>query len=320
MIIRRSSVACFISDLSLDRRRENAGEGAVLAAKAGMLPLVRIMNSCIDESVAEGTLRIYKRVKKNFISFAKNFAVPASALPKLRNLFLAHLIDTGKMKSIPYHMAALSHFFGSLPAVDKEIQQALLNSTSKRLTPVRQRKKATPRDVHIVLKWALRRNDREAIQGATMILLSFLALLRISELCSVCYSHLEHKEHDLWWLHIPRSKTDQSSKGATVAFRVRGIAALLWEKFFGMVGPFSEQQFIFQLRKGGQMKRDYASRLIKKTLVSAGLGHKNLTSHAFRGGAATTAIRSGANPQNVMRAGRWKSIQAFSCYVEPTPL
>ncbi|KIH44081.1 site-specific recombinase, phage integrase family [Ancylostoma duodenale] len=309
-----------VSDPSLDQRRQEAQDTARLAVEAGMPSLGRIMEACIDESVAPGTLKIYRRVKQNFTAFASKFSMPLSALPKLRNLFIAHLIDSGRTKAIPYHVAALSHFFGPLSEVDKEIQRALLSSADRKSTPVTHRKKATPGDVKRVVQWALRLKTREAILGASMILIAFVAMLRVSELCAARLSDLTHKGKDLWWLQIRKSKTDQKSAGATVAFRIRGITASLWEQYRGMVDQSNPEQFLFETLGGDPFKTDYAARFIKKTLEGAGLGHKGLTSHSFRGGAATTAIRGGANPLNVMRAGRWKSVKALECYIDPTPL
>ncbi|RCN53154.1 hypothetical protein ANCCAN_00708 [Ancylostoma caninum] len=59
-----------------------------------------MIDACFDKSVAQGTLAIYQRVRRDFLEFSKKFRVPVSALHKLRNVFLAHLIDKGYMDPI----------------------------------------------------------------------------------------------------------------------------------------------------------------------------------------------------------------------------
>ncbi|KHJ93958.1 site-specific recombinase, phage integrase family [Oesophagostomum dentatum] len=85
-----------------------------------------IITSCSDSSVAEGTLKIYRRVQKEFLEFAEKFRIPASAVHKLWNVYIAHLIDAGRNRSLGCHVAALAHFFGPLPFDDREILKALL--------------------------------------------------------------------------------------------------------------------------------------------------------------------------------------------------
>ncbi|VDM68243.1 unnamed protein product [Strongylus vulgaris] len=85
-----------------------------------------IIDSCIDESMAPGTIATYRRVKETFLNFNLSFHVPTSALPKIRNDFIAHLIDKEKTRSLGHYIAALSHFFGPTSREDLEIQRALV--------------------------------------------------------------------------------------------------------------------------------------------------------------------------------------------------
>ncbi|KAK6031846.1 hypothetical protein OSTOST_01988 [Ostertagia ostertagi] len=73
--------------------------------------------------------------------------------------------------------------------------------------------------------------------------------------------------------------------------------------------------------KGGKApSRDFVAQNITKVAKAAGLQHKKLTSHSFRGGAATHAIRQGVDSGKIMLAIRWKSFQGFKSYIEPSPL
>ncbi|RCN24604.1 site-specific recombinase, phage integrase family [Ancylostoma caninum] len=297
-----------------------AGETALVAAEAGLLEVSRIINECLDTAVAPGTLEIYRRVRRDFLAFANKFRVPFTAIHKLRNVFLAHLINEGRTRTLGYHLAALSHFFGPLPSEDEDIQRALLRTGNRSGPAVRHRSKAVQEDVDKIVDWALQTNTAAAIKGAGMIMIAFLGFLRVSELVQLRFANVSHKGGDLWWLTIRRSKTDQEGKGSVVAFKMGNMEENLWRALHRLRSPFSPEDYLFSCRSGKPPSRDYASRLIKKTCMEAGLGSRNLTPHSFRGGAATTAIRRGVDPANVMRVGRWKSVKSFQSYIDPTPL
>ncbi|KAK6061063.1 hypothetical protein COOONC_01275 [Cooperia oncophora] len=127
-------------------RGRRAAEVAALASNLGLPSIANIVHSCFDSSVSRGTLAAYKKIRKDFMEFLQKSNVPASAIHKLRNLYLASLIDKGKLKSLEVHAAALGHFFGPLPEVDQDIQRALLRSAARVRPPVVHRAKASPED------------------------------------------------------------------------------------------------------------------------------------------------------------------------------
>ncbi|RCN36808.1 site-specific recombinase, phage integrase family [Ancylostoma caninum] len=176
-------------------------------------------------------------------------------------------------------------FFGPLPSEDEDIQRALLRTGNRSGPAVCHRSKAVQEDVDKIVDWALQTNTAAAIKGAGMIMLAFLGFLRFSELVQLRFADVSHKGGDS---QLEDQKPIKKAKG--------------------------------RYRSGKPPSRDYASRLIKKTCVEAGLGSRNLTPHSFRGGAATTTIRRGVDPANVMRVGRWKSVKSFQGYIDPTPL
>ena len=59
---------------------------------------------------------------------------------------------------------------------------------------------------------------------------------------------------------------------------------------------------------------------LKALLQTTGISHVNITSHSFRGGAATQALKLGAHQFDVMQAGRWKTVSAFQSYLAPQTL
>ncbi|KAK6725595.1 hypothetical protein RB195_004112 [Necator americanus] len=252
-------------------KRRSARETAAVAADAGMDEVAKIINDCLDTAVAPGTLQIYRRVRREFLTFADKFRIPVQAIHKLRNVFLAHLINKGKTRTLGYHIAALTHFFGPLPKVDDEIQRALLRTGNKKRSPVRHRTKASREDVEKVIGWALTKPSVTAVKGASMILLAFLAFLRVSEVIQLRFADLNRKSGDVWWIAIRKSKTDQEGIGCTIAFKMKESEQKLWNMLCNQRSPYLPEEFIFSNISGKPYSRDCASRFIKKTTMDAGL-------------------------------------------------
>ncbi|KIH64336.1 site-specific recombinase, phage integrase family [Ancylostoma duodenale] len=286
-----------------------AGETALVVGEAGLHEVSRIINKCLNTTIAPGTVQIYKRVLRDFLAFANKFRVPFTAIHKLRNV---------ENQDLGIPLGALSHFFGPLPSADEEIQRALLRSGNRSGPTVRHRSKAVQEDVDKIVDWALKTNTIAAIKGASMVMLAFLGFLRVSELVQLRFADVSHKGGDLWWLVVRRSETDQEGRGLVVAFRMKNTEENLWRALYRIRSPRSSEDFFSAADQ--PPSRDYASRLIKKTCVEAGLASRNLTPHSFCGGAATSAIRRGVDLANVMRVGRWKFVKSFQCYIDPTPL
>ncbi|RCN46201.1 zinc knuckle [Ancylostoma caninum] len=272
-------------------------------------------------AVAPSTLLRYSSIKGRFLSFLAQFQFQPEHLSKYRNLFLAHLVCAKQFKCIPVAAAALSFFYGSLEKGDQEVQQLISNLANKEAAPVIHRNKASAKDVSLIIQWALSEGSHKAIVIATFIMLAFLAFLRISEAVSIRWEHISLQKDDTWWLHIPKSKTDQAGVGSTVAFRMEEEHTRLWNTFTSLPSSSAASSaFVFTTQSGKPFSTSFASKSITWALEKAGLAHLHLTSHSFRGGAATEAIRKGVHQEDVKRVGRWRTTSAFLSYVDPTPL
>ncbi|KHJ96805.1 site-specific recombinase, phage integrase family [Oesophagostomum dentatum] len=188
------------------------------------------------------------------------------------------------------------------------------------MLPVTHRKKATQEDVDAVVQWALKEDTATAITESSIILLLFLAFLRISEAANIRKSHLEDNGGGTSGVKIPKTKTDQRGKGSIVAFNVKGVESILWNKFIDITTQRNKNQLIFANPADRKPKTDELRKRINAGLKNAGLSHKGLTSHSFRGGAATTALRRGVSQEDIKRVGRWKSTSVMLSYIEPTAM
>ncbi|KAK6010220.1 hypothetical protein OSTOST_24766, partial [Ostertagia ostertagi] len=286
----------------LARRYSKASSTALLAADRGLEEVGQVIQRCIDQSVAPGTLKIYKRVKARFLGFGRSLKIPALQTPKLRNIFIAHLIHEGEDRSLGYHVSALSHFFGPLPEDDADIPKALLRAASRSRKPVKHRTKASKDDVDKIIEVGLTTDSPGLMCAATT------------------FQDFTYKGDGAWGILIKRSKTDQQGQGEVVVAKWGLQETKLWQIFCRLKRPLLPQKILFSGKVGEAPSRDFVAKNITKVAKAAGLQHKKLTSHSLRGGAATHAIRQGVDSGKIMLAGRWKSFQGFKSYIEPSPL
>lgn len=265
------------------QRHRAASVTASVASSAGLDEVARIIQTSIDLAIAPGTLKIYQRVKLQFLAFISKFKVPISEIAKLRNIFIAHLIHIGKDRSLGYYVSALSHFFGILAEDDADVLKALIRASNKTKPMVRHRTKASKQDVQTVISVAMLANSDQAVIGATMVLLAFSGLLRVSELCGLQFQHFSYKGDGIWWILIARSKTDQNGEGTQVAVKWGLEETLLWQRFCKLRRPLWPSSFLFAPTNGRKPTRDLLARKMRKVLHMSALGHKNLTPHSFRG-------------------------------------
>ena len=110
-------------------------------------------------------------------------------------------------------------------------------------------------------------------------------------------------------LHLPTSKTDPYGKGTVVPLAKSGdstcpVSALrdLFARF-----PRSPTAPLFA-RTAGPFSRKYVVSQLQERLLLAGVKNaRRFTGHAFRRGAANSAIAAGIPQQDVRSMGRWKS-------------
>ncbi|KAK6045698.1 site-specific recombinase, phage integrase family, partial [Cooperia oncophora] len=273
------------------------------ARNAGREELAQIIGTSANKSLAPGTIAAYSSMRRRFDEFTTTLAIEKTHLGKLRNLFLAHLINQNQLKILSTAVASLNFFYGHLEDGEAELQKLLMDSAKKEAPAVMHKEKASEEDVDKMVEWALNMNTAKATEDCCIILLSYLAFLRISETAAVRKEHLQAKGGDIWWLLIPKSKTDQSKRGTEVAFKVQGRRAVLWNKFVALIADKSPHQFIFSPKFAHQPSTDSLRKRIDNVLQGAGLLHKGFTSHSFRGGAAAAALRRGVSYEDIRRVG-----------------
>ncbi|KAK6060789.1 hypothetical protein COOONC_01552 [Cooperia oncophora] len=125
---------------------------------------------------------------------------------------------------MPTVVAALNYFCGPLTGVDKEIQDSLLQAVRRHSPPRQHRTKPS----HMARLLGVKTNGNGE-----------------------------------WLVHISRSRTDQCSKGAVLAFRFNAMEEALWNKYTATLGG-----------SGGLPHKALTMELIKMMSCKLGAGER----------------------------------------------
>ncbi|KAK6036611.1 site-specific recombinase, phage integrase family [Cooperia oncophora] len=281
------------------RRFNEAASLGVRAEQLGMPHISEAIINAINSDRAPSTIKAYTSEVERFKIWKNSPYMRSIPMPQARNLFLAKCSAEGRLSSMPTVVAALNYFCGPLTGVDKEIQDSLLQAVK---APVHPR-------VSIVLRFSpvtwhgISTKDPKVTQAAALALIQFKGLLRISEAQNLRRSQVKPNGNGEWVVHISRSKTDQCSKGAVVAFRFNAMEEALWNKYTATLGGAS---FLFQ---SGSTGLPLAISTLRDRLMLL-----------IKGGAATQALNMGAHQIDVMQAGRWRTLGGFQNYIAPNAL
>lgn len=117
---------------------------------------------------------------------------------------------------------------------------------------------------------------------------------------------------------VRKSKTDQRGRGKTVqVFSLPGspLCPVKVVSEFLAIRPGGEAPLLIH-QDGSSLSRFQFIAIFKKCLGALGLEGERFSSHSFRIGAATEAVRWGLDEAAVKRIGRWES-RRFRSYVRP---
>ncbi|XP_029451848.1 uncharacterized protein LOC115088071 isoform X1 [Rhinatrema bivittatum] len=120
-------------------------------------------------------------------------------------------------------------------------------------------------------------------------------------------------------LFIPRSKTDQTGKGAVVALLCdaqRSVCPVRLAHGYMRLRPNVEGPFFIH-EDSFPLTRFQFSKVLGSAIHKAGGDPRYYSLHSFRIGAATAAAEAGMSDTEIKGLGRWK-LEAFRSYVRPS--
>lgn len=242
------------------------------------------------------------------------------AADEIRNLFLCHLWASQRFNRIALARAALNFRFGPLSSKGEIVAKLIVDAALKRKNPVENRKKLSVQQINMLVANSEKsKNLHAGLRFAVFVLMGFYGLLRISEILELTWQDINFEE-DFVVLKVRRSKTDQSGSGQTV--KLDWPKETTARKKITQLKSFSRgphDHVCGSLIDGGKVGAAAMTTLFKEACRVAGFA-QGFTPHSLRGGGATFAAQQGKPTSEIMRIGRWKSVESLKSYLDPVLL
>ena len=301
----------------------------------------RTRDAQVLSSLAPSTLAAYARDWHGFVRWCAEHAVidpslvPLPVTDATLSTWVGSL-DRLRPTSVGRKLAAvrLVHRWAALPIDDTAIPLTLaaVRGHARRHAHVPPRRvRAATGDLVWRLADACQAATPTGLRNRALILVGFDAALRSGELVALDHEHLTRTPDGLA-LALPRSKADQTGRGAVVSVAARPgspwcpVAAL--NAWITASGRTTGAVFVGarrgQVEGGGPVARLSAravARAVRAAAKAAGLATDEanaFSSHSLRRGQITTALDAGAPLDDVMRHARHGSPRSTLVYHEIT--
>ena len=286
------------------------------------------------DSMAPNTRSAYSGQLRSFASWCKaSCRSPLPASPGTVAAYIHSLRDSSRsMSTIQQALAAISRLHAACgfppPSASEEVRAAM--AASSRLLGRKSKKKAalTAGPVSLILSY-IPQDRLIDLRDRALISVGFCGAFRRSELASLRMDDLETAPpgpdgRKRVFIHVRRSKTDQTGKGmtkcifsgSTAVDPVKELGA--WIRAAGLSGTGC----LFPgFRKGDSMQHSPISpgsiaRMLKARASAAGLDPSDISGHSLRRGFITSAVRAGASERSIMNQTGHRRTEALREYYE----
>jgi len=279
----------------------------------GMEMIDRRREQLLEASRAQSTIKIYKSLFDEFVSFAKQHDL--RVLPAEESLverFVSWLDLMGKGGRARAALAAVSwaHVLEGCVDPTKNKRIKLLLEGVEREWSIRGKKqfRRDPFPIEALRHCVRRKQGDWWLRDACLVALGLRTMRRASELTAL-------RVEDVQWIedisalrvYIRRSKVDQAGRGfecfveptETDCCPVKLLRMYLEHRG-------SRPGYLFTSATGGKLSVSAVSSICKRMVEAAGLDAQ-VSSHSLRIGGATAAMMAGITREQIMTIGGWSS-------------
>jgi integrase len=263
------------------------------------------------------------------------FLAAGHSLPATPEVVADFIASARKEDGQPYSAASMALTIAAIAKAHKtagfenpcasEIVKATLKGYKKsRLDSGETRRQAKPvllGDLHRLVAAIDRADNPDKIpRDKALLLLWWAGLFRRSEVAALKVENIEFTDAGAT-ITLPRSKTDQEGRGATVGFkraRDKSVCPVLaleqLVKHLGAKSGFLFRNLDRAGKSAGSLTAVSANRILKGYAQAAGLEWKKISGHSMRRGGATEAADRKVPMWKVVKHGRWKDTRMLDQY------
>lgn len=260
-----------------------------------------------QESDTENTRRAYRAAMKDWLAYCEAVDVkPFPADIDVVKAWLGHLEEEGySVSAMRHRMVALNRLHrdrGVIPPGDhQDVKKTIKGYVRRHAGDKRPRASLSPKMVRDFLK------SDALLLDKTVIAVGLVTGLRRSELVALRWKDVKSESKGVV-LKIPRSKTDQESKGAFVGIPYGPNPKLCPARLLEALQKQSKSEHVFPICV------DTINNMVKRVAKLAGEDPKDYGAHSLRAGMATASGEADVPLQEVMRASRHKSADVAASY------
>lgn len=294
-----------------------------------------------DRSIADRTRRAYRTDWTHFVDWcARHGAQPLPAAPGTVWRYVTDLATNGTETTAgrPMKTATILRRVSSISVIHKAgghnsptsdlAVQAVLKGIKRR--PGREhRSVAKTAATTSIIRRIVAPIGMEApadVRDRALILLGLSGAFRRGELVAFDIPDLVDSGGELL-AYVASSKTDQEGEGDWIGIpsgsRQETCPVQAWTAWKALAveaGDPDGPAFRPVARSGKVLPRRLSDQsvalVVKRRALAAGLSAEEFAAHSLRSGFATSAAEQGAEEREIMRQGRWKSVQTARRYVQ----
>jgi len=279
-------------------------------------------------SHADATKRTYNGAWAKFVVWAQNQGLsPLPADPSTVARYLAHRAETGrKVATLNMDRCAINHAHVSRGLESPTSHPGVVRVVRGiyRTVGAHVDKAAAVRmdELRVALD-ALDQRSLAGARNAALLAVGFGGALRRSELAGICVEHLDERVEG-FALVLPKSKTDQERRGATIAiYRVsdeRYCPVALVSRWLAMAGIKAGPVFVRvdrhgHVHPGRAITPETVNEIVKQHVAPYCRNPAMVTAHSLRAGFLTEAA-SAETPEHLMQQhSRHKSRDTMQGYI-----
>jgi integrase len=242
--------------------------------------------------------------------------------------YLLSYAETLNPRTLSVRVTALSqwHVFQGFsdPTAQADVRLTLRGIARSQGRPKKKAKALSLSDLEAMVKHLAANDGLIAKRDSAVLQIAFFAALRRSELVSLTVADLVWESEGLV-ITLPRSKTDQEGQGLVKAIPFgdrEGLCPATALRRWLVAAAITEGVIFRRVTRWGEvgdkaLDAGSVNAILDANAKAAGLLNiTDLSSHSFRRGLATSAIRAGAAFADVKRQGGWKNDATVHGYIE----
>jgi site-specific recombinase XerD len=249
------------------------------------------------------------------------------ATPEMIANYLHFYADKLNPRTLTRRLIAIKHWHTYQryvdPTLHPAIQKTMAGIVRTHGKPKQKARALLPDELAQIHQYLQNENTLAAFRDDALLQIGFFGALRRSELVAIHYEHIKWEKAGIE-IMLPQSKTDQTHEGQYCAIPYGNntlcpiVALKTWLETANI-----HTGAIFRRITLGEHIGDVAltplsvNHILKNRARAANIHNSELLSaHSLRRGLATSAAKSGAPLQAIMRAGRWKQTNTVMEYIE----